>query len=83
VLGRGASDGNVAVTGEATNLAARLQAAARAGEIVLSAEAHRRVERHLGETGLSAEPEQLELKGIDAPQPAFRVGAAAEVGAPT
>jgi len=80
VLGRGASDGNLAVTGEATNLAARLQAAARAGEIVLSAEAHRRVERHLGEAGLSAEPEQLDLKGIDATQSAFRVRDAAEVG---
>jgi class 3 adenylate cyclase/tetratricopeptide (TPR) repeat protein len=65
VLGRGASDGNLAVTGEATNLAARLQAAAQAGEIVLSGDSHRRVERRLSEAGLSASAEDLELKGIN------------------
>jgi class 3 adenylate cyclase/tetratricopeptide (TPR) repeat protein len=78
VLGRGASDGNVAVTGAATNLAARLQAAAAAGEIVLSADAYQRVEGHVGEADLQAEPEQLELKGMAGPQPAYRLARAGQ-----
>jgi class 3 adenylate cyclase len=76
VLGRGASDGNVAVTGEATNLAARLQAAAGAGEIVLSEDSFRRAERHLDEADIRAESEQLELKGISGSQTAHRLAAA-------
>ena len=65
------------VLGEATNLAARLQTAAKAGEIVLSDEAHRRVAAWLGEHGLEATPEPLELKGFDGPQPGWRLRAGA------
>ena len=43
ILAKGVSEDNIAVRGAATNLAARLQAAAGSGEIVLSEEAHRRV----------------------------------------
>jgi class 3 adenylate cyclase len=66
------------VLGEATNLAARLQTAAEAGEIVLSDEAHRRVAAWLGEHGLEAMREPVELKGFDGPQPAWRLRAGGE-----
>ena len=69
----GFAGGNVSVLGPTTNLAARLQAAAEAGEIVLSEEAHRRVAQWLEERGLEAVPQTLELKGFDDPQPAFRL----------
>jgi class 3 adenylate cyclase len=75
VVGRTVGDGNVSVLGTTTNLAARLQAAAEAGEIVLSEEAHRRVAEWLGERGLEAAPQELELKGFDGPQPAWRLRA--------
>ena len=52
VVGRTVADGNVSVLGTTTNLAARLQTAAQAGEIVLSDEAHRRVAQWLAERGL-------------------------------
>jgi class 3 adenylate cyclase len=73
VLGRGVSDGNIAVRGEATNLAARLQAAAGEGEILLSEEAHRRVRSWLGGREIHAHREELDLKGFDSPQVAFRI----------
>jgi class 3 adenylate cyclase len=73
ILGRGASPENLAVTGVATNLAARLQTAAAAGEIVLSDEAHRRVEGWLRERGREPEREELTVKGFDEPQGAFRL----------
>jgi class 3 adenylate cyclase len=76
VVGRGISDDNIAVTGEATNLAARLQAQAGPGEILLSAEAHRRVESWLGDRGMAATQEELELKGFPEPQVAYRLVAA-------
>jgi adenylate cyclase len=75
VLGPGASDANVSVRGESTNLAARLQAAAAGGEILLSEEAHRRVERRLAELELGATPEELDLKGIEGTVLAFRIDA--------
>jgi class 3 adenylate cyclase len=73
VVGRGVSDDNIAVTGEATNLAARLQAQAGPGEILLSAEAHRRVADWLEDHYLATEHEELELKGFSAPQVTYRV----------
>jgi class 3 adenylate cyclase len=73
VVGRTVAGGNVSVLGPTTNLAARLQTAAEAGEIVLSEEAHRRVAQWLEERGLEAVPQTLELKGFDDPQPAFRL----------
>ena len=79
ILGRGASDDNLAVTGVATNLAARLQTAAGPGEILLSAEAYRRVRDRLRERGVEPEREDLALKGfpgatgrLPAPAPAPR-----------
>lgn len=75
ILSSGASDANVAVRGESTNLAARLQAAAAGGEILLSQEAHRRVGRRLEELELGARREELEVKGVDGPVVAFRIDA--------
>jgi adenylate cyclase len=75
VVGRGISDDNIAVTGEATNLAARLQAQAGPGEILLSAEAHRRVAGWLADRGLETTEEELELKGFADPQVVHRVAA--------
>ncbi len=75
ILGRGVSDGNIAVSGEATNLAARLQAAAGPGEILLSSEAYRRLSAWLREHRLTAEEERLQLKGFADPQRVYRVAA--------
>jgi class 3 adenylate cyclase len=75
VVGRGVSDDNIAVTGEATNLAARLQAQAGPGEILLSSEAHRRVAEWLAERGLETTAEELQLKGFPEPQVAHRLPA--------
>ena len=78
VVSRSVDAGNVSVLGPATNLAARLQTAAAGGDIVLSDEAYRRVSTWLEERGLTAEREELELKGFDGAQPAYRlVGVAA------
>ena len=73
MVGRGISDDNIAVTGEATNLAARLQAQAGPGEILLSAEAHRRVAGWLADRGLETTEEELELKGFADPQVVHRI----------
>jgi adenylate cyclase len=75
VVGRGVSDDNIAVTGEATNLAARLQAQAGPGEVLLSAEAHRRVADWLADHDLQATEEELELKGFAGPQVVYRLAA--------
>ena len=75
VVGRTAADGNVSVLGTTTNLAARLQTSAEAGEIVLSDEAYRRVADWLAERGLRAVPQTLELKGFAEPMPAWRLRA--------
>ncbi len=77
VVRRTVVEGNVSVLGTTTNLAARLQTAAQAGEIVLSEEAHRRVAQWLAERGLDVAPEALELKGFEGPQPAWRLRPAA------
>ncbi len=73
VVSRSVDEGNVSVLGSTTNLAARLQTAAGGGDILLSDEAYRRVSSWLSERGLTAEPEQLELKGFDGTQPAYRL----------
>jgi len=79
VVGRTSQGGNISVLGPATNLAARLQAAAGGGDILLSEEAHRRVASWLEERGLTAEQETLELKGFDGAQPAYRLASTARV----
>jgi class 3 adenylate cyclase len=76
VVTRSVGEANVSVLGEATNLAARLQTAAAGGEILLSGEAFRRVAAWLDERALPVEPEELELKGFDGMQRAYRLRAA-------
>jgi adenylate cyclase len=73
VVKRTVDSGNVSILGTTTNLAARLQTAANAGEIVLSEDAHRRVAQWLAERGLEAVPQSLELKGFEQPEPAWRL----------
>jgi class 3 adenylate cyclase/tetratricopeptide (TPR) repeat protein len=69
-LGGGA---NLTVLGSTTNLAARLQAQAEGGQVVLSAEAYTRV-KHAMPAGVTAVEEcQLRLKGFDALVPAYRL----------
>jgi class 3 adenylate cyclase len=82
VVSRAVDDANVSVLGPATNLAARLEKAAGGGEILLSDEAHRRVSSWLAERGMTAEPHELELKGFDGAQPAYRLPAPAPIAAP-
>jgi class 3 adenylate cyclase len=74
VVGRAVAGANVSVLGSTTNLAARLQSAAGAGEIVLAKEAHRRLDGWLAERGLPVHQDLLELKGFAEPQPAYRLG---------
>jgi class 3 adenylate cyclase len=73
VISRTVADGNVSVIGGTTNLAARLQAAADAGEILLSEDAHKRVAAWLADRSLEAIPQTLDLKGFDEPQPVWRL----------
>jgi class 3 adenylate cyclase len=75
VVTRSVGDANVSVLGETTNLAARLLGAAAGGEILLSDEAFRRVAAWLSERGLAVGREELELKGFDGVQPAYRLRA--------
>ncbi|MGZ4120591.1 MAG: AAA family ATPase [Actinomycetota bacterium] len=77
IIGRFAEGANVSVIGETTNLAARLQGTAGAGEVVLSEEAYRRTKSFLESRGLTTEPVTVELKGFDAPVSAFVVRARA------
>ena len=77
IVGPKTADTDILVLGSATNLAARLQTAAKAGEIVLSDEAHRRVAPWLTGHGLEALPDELELKGFDGRQAVWRLRAAA------
>jgi len=75
VVTRSVDSANVSVLGAATNLAARLQAAAAGGEILLSDDAHRRVAAWLDERGLAVTREELALKGLEGTQPAYRLAA--------
>jgi adenylate cyclase len=79
VVGRMAQGANLSVLGEATNLAARLQGRAGAGEILLSEESYRRVSTWLSDRAISAEAASLTLKGIDGESLAFRLAAPAGV----
>ena len=73
VVGRLAGSANVSVLGSVTNLAARLQAEAGAGEVVISDETHRRVAEWLDAGGYTAERVTLSLKGFGQPVTAYRL----------
>ena len=80
VVGRLAPGANISVLGETTNLASRLQSAAGPGEVLLSAEAYRRVASWLAEKRLAAGEEELSLKGFSSPVVAYRLVAPVPTG---
>jgi class 3 adenylate cyclase len=80
VVGQFGQGSSVQALGEATNLAARLQAHAGAGELLLSAEAYRRTREWLEAAGLPAAEESISLKGFPEPVRAYRL--AVHVGDP-
>jgi len=80
VVGRLAESANLSVLGEVTNLAARLQSQAAAGEVTLSEEGYRRVQDWLTARGTAVERLEVELKGFAEPVVAYRVRASATAG---
>ena len=74
VVGQLTEGANVSAVGQTTNLAARLQATAAGGQIVLSEETYRRVRDWLAEHAVAAAPTELALKGFERPVAAFRLG---------
>jgi adenylate cyclase len=83
VVGKLSQDSPATAIGETVNLAARLQAQAGAGEVLLTEEAYRRVRELLAESGSPAKNEHLELKGFPGQVSAYRVmGHAGTSGAP-
>jgi class 3 adenylate cyclase len=81
VVGRLAQSANISVLGAVTNLAARLQAQAPAGGVVLSEEAYRRVREWIEERGSKVERVELTLKGFDHPLAAYLLGTRAGIRA--
>jgi adenylate cyclase len=79
MVGRLAGASNVSVLGGVTNLAARLQAAALAGEVAMSEEVYRRVGEWLETHGSPVERVELTLKGYDGPVVAYRMGTRAGI----
>jgi adenylate cyclase len=77
VVGRLTESANLSVLGEVTNLAARLQSQAAAGEVMLSEEAYRRVQDWVTARGTAVERIETELKGFSGPVIAYRVRASA------
>ena len=75
VVGEVAAGSKIMTVGETANLAARLEAEAAAGEILLSAESYRRARDWLAGKALAAAPEQLTLKGFTQPATAYRLAA--------
>ena len=67
IVGHLAEGANLSVVGETTNLASRLQAQAGPGEVVVAAEAYRRL------SGVEGRPETLELKGFSELVTAYRL----------
>lgn len=65
VVGRLTGSEDVNVIGRTTNLAARLQAHAEDGEVVLDEEAYRRTRGWLDKRGIAAAEKQLTLKGFE------------------
>jgi class 3 adenylate cyclase len=75
IVGNLAESANLSVLGEATNLAARLQAQSAPGEVTLSEEAHRRVSDWLAAQGIRSDRVELQLKGFPELVSAYRVAA--------
>ncbi|HEV3123795.1 MAG TPA: AAA family ATPase [Candidatus Dormibacteraeota bacterium] len=63
---------DLSVIGNVANLAARLQNAAQAGEVVLDAEAYRRARSWCDEHGVELTSVVLQLKGFSGDVPAYR-----------
>lgn len=82
VVGSLTQSANVSVLGEATNLAARLQAQSEPGEISLSEEAYRRVKDWLDAQATSVERVELNLKGFAQPVTAYKINALAPAPQP-
>jgi class 3 adenylate cyclase len=80
IVGRLVPNSNLSVIGETTNLAARLQHAAVAGEIVLSEEAYRRVRDWLASRSIVVQELELSLKGFPEPVRVFRIRALQPAG---
>jgi class 3 adenylate cyclase/tetratricopeptide (TPR) repeat protein len=74
IVGQLTDGANISAIGGTTNLAARLQAAAGPGEILVDGEAFARLRDHLRDRGLRATEVDLELKGFVEPVRAYRVG---------
>jgi len=70
VVGTLKTGANLSVIGDTTNLAARLQAQAAAGEVLLSEESYRRLRDNV-----DAAPEQVHLKGFDHSVVTYRLSA--------
>jgi class 3 adenylate cyclase len=82
IVGNLAESANLSVLGEATNLAARLQAQSAPGEVTLSEEAHRRVSEWLAAQGIRSDRVELQLKGFPELVPAYRVAASTVAASP-
>jgi class 3 adenylate cyclase len=76
VVGHSVEGANMMVMGSSVNLAARLQTAASAGEVILSEDVQRRVAQWLEERGIETIREELQLKGFDSAQVAYRIPSA-------
>lgn len=76
VVGHSVEGANMTVMGSSVNLAARLQTAASAGEVILSEDVQRRVAQWLEERGIEVIREELQLKGFDSAQVAYRIPSA-------
>ncbi|TMF56892.1 MAG: hypothetical protein E6I16_13635, partial [Chloroflexi bacterium] len=81
VVGQFSEGSSVTAVGDTINLAARLQAQVREGELFLSEETFRRTRDWLQEQQLPATQESLTLKGFSQPIRAFRVAAPSPAGA--
>lgn len=73
VVGHDVEGANMTVMGSSVNLAARLQTAASAGEVILSEDVQRRVAPWLQERSIETIREELQLKGFDSAQVAYRI----------
>ena len=73
IVGQFSDGSSPTALGETVNLAARLQAKAEAGEVLLNDEAHRRIASSSSGSKWATDPVRLDLKGIDEPVKAFRL----------